>query len=539
MKRHATLAGALAVTALLIGCGGGGGDGTPGPGGTPPGGGTTPDTETTPDGDATPAVTPTGVGGGGGTTSGDGDDTNTNTDTGTNGPGVSITYTTPSAGARTMTVTITLDADAPSGGLMVNYMVGSGGTQMAEVSAGGRTVDVIVDISSSAGQTLAVTLLSGDGYTVPTDGTQIASVMIPSIGSGGGGDVGSTYGGFVEDLFADNADFRDIQAQFDTALRDGEITDTQYDTLFELAVILETPDPLAGGDDATDDATSAQTAKVREVARMVANATGNTDAVNALVPGDGDNSVTDVQRVILRTLATARNAQLGRLETIKGALASSVVLGDAALSGASAVSIERDNYGVWLDTGMISVTRTAPPANNGGAATYGKADLAIQSGGTGPGIAPRAGTSATYDGDAEGYAALSDGSASGQITANVYLEATFGNAPAISGNVDDFRFVGQGGTNPLSGWDASLGASFDGDVPVFNVRNNDRQATVVDETASSWDVDLYTTASTGAVGPADKQGHPTNALGQFDLTFTGSGRAVGAFDIERKRPGAP
>ena len=377
----------------------------------------------------------------------------------------------------------------------------------------------------------------GTPTTPGTPGTPAtpATPGTPGTPTGGAASASETYYGFVTKLVAPNADLTalltDLEAARNEVVTDEgdstprQITATQYNTLYELWAVLETPDPNAG------DATLAQNAKVRDVARLIARETDK-EALNGLVPMD--SSITEAQKGIFRYLIENREDQLERLENIQAALLDSqgmrIDLGTAAPDGESLSG----NYGVWLQPNMISIVLGNPTVGetNDNDATYGYADLQFRDAEltTGPGLTDRTvGTTAVYDGYAEGYAALDDKSASGEITANVYLNATFGAAPAISGNVDEFRFVGQDGD--LSGWDASLSGRWteaEGFVP-----GTPGGVSTDAAKPSTWAVELYTTSGQGEMQTPHKGIRPTNALGQFDLSFD-DGRAVGAFDIGRK-----
>ncbi len=135
---------------------------------------------------------------------------------------------------------------------------------------------------------------------------------------------------------------------------------------------------------------------------------------------------------------------------------------------------------------------------------------------------------ATYTGDAEGYARRGD--YSGAFTARTQLTLDLSRAaPYINGDINGFAFrrSGLAGDTPpsLADWN---GVRLEWTPTGYTVGRGGARAKLNTSTASTWAVQLY--HPTGHNKPVT----PAGLVGTFDLRFAGTDRAVGAFDATRQ-----
>jgi len=134
---------------------------------------------------------------------------------------------------------------------------------------------------------------------------------------------------------------------------------------------------------------------------------------------------------------------------------------------------------------------------------------------------------ATYKGEAAGYSYRETGEgddlkkASGEFTANVELEATFGTSPALEGSISGFK--GVGGTEHVNtSWYVTLeeDASISGLTAGGDVTDGEKPG-MEDATSGSWNAHAY--------GEADK--NPAGLVGAFSAGFD-DGNAAGVYHAE-------
>ena len=422
-------------------------------------------------------------------------------------------------GATTATVTITLDAAAPQNGITVNYRVGDGDTQTATVDAGSTTVNVPVNIpAGSAGQDLIVTLLDGAGYTIPTDGTQIASVMIPQ-------------------LVVDPTPSRGVlgamdQAALNTAIDgvtkpvitgEGNICGTNADCVRivnKLEAQAKAYAPLSDADLALE--TVAGVGTYRD-----ANSPENVDNAD-LNRWVGPVGLYQIE------LAAAITALEGAPppHTPDAAHIASVVNAainvDNFVGGENRIASgfgndDNDAWGIWIkegDTGKLYYWHPAegtPTAGTTSAAGF-------------PASAGYAGT-AKYDGGVDGYGHYTDSSDSnaqvaGRLDATMNLSADFGeaNGEILTGTISGFTVNGE-----TPGWE---------DVTLthdYGVRGVTTAANVTGNWRSDFVYDVHNT-----YGPDGDQTQPESIRGRVVLDFTGTttdpGKAAGVFEVNQAPP---
>ena len=403
-------------------------------------------------------------------------------------------------------------------------------------------------------------------------------------------DTTGTFAGFINNLLAGTA--------LSTPIGDSDdLTSKQEDLLFELEIGLNSIEG-AGNPDSPN--TPEQKTKAKEIAKMIVEGSdvsmlgefsSETETYATIIPAD--DSISNAQKFDLQQIVNARREQLEYLAGVESAfdLAAGTppafdilntepegeigeLSGGIGSLGNYRVVADASTFGYWLKSPTIVSDSTDPQQTI--SATYGLDDLKykntelrskldeqgrpvvelveVQSG---LGISRASvitthSVTATYAGEADGYAVLTHATnptTSGEITASVNLEVTFGDAsedpnrdPSIAGMIDDFKFIGQK-DDLLKEWQATLSGTW-GENDAFN----DTVSSGASDD-SEWSVVLYTKGrqGTNAVPAGDgtpavpatqfeplKDNRPTNALGHFDLTFD-NGRAVGAFDIAEEK----
>ena len=499
MKRHATLAGALAVTALLIGCGGGGGDGTPGPGGTPPGGGTPPETGTTPDGDATP--TRGGVG---------------RPPPPPDRPVVS--FSTSSANGNegaTVTITVDSDRDAPRGGLEVSYMIGTVGDITADeltdtsgrvtIPEGDRMVMIEVAITGDGSggepeERVIFTLDDDDAYkvdsskntftlTIPADSDYtppaIPQVISTSASMSRGEDAG-TYG--ITVTLDRDAPRGGLELAY-TVSGDAE-AGTDY-TIAELTGTSGTVTVLAGQRTATITVTITDDSTADE---------GDETVIVTFTPDDRYGVTAEAHTLTITDNDSGSKPVVGTPNTQTDGSPTAQAI-RTAVNGASVLnSVPADQtgrWGFWLDSDNNLSLWAEPPNDTYGSVTVGDSAL------TG---------TATYTGEVAGLAyygqqgTLTGGAFEADIILTADFRDTEDTAGTLTGTVSGFE-----GDGANDAWPSSVTLGDEGTVSGTGV-------------SGSWSSELYREGSSG---------NPDGVTGFVDIDFSVNsqpdGRARGAF----------
>jgi len=418
-------------------------------------------------------------------------------------------------GATTATFTITLDAAAPSGGLTVNYMVGDRrATTPATVGGGSTTASVTVTVPAGlAGQNLVVTLLDGDGYTLPTDGTQIASVMIPRrVDPTPSSDVLGAMDQVVLDNAVEGVSKPDLTAG--TPCGDNAAC---VRIVNKLEAEAKKSAPLSRGD--------LDLETVGEGTYRDANAPENTGddfawvGLVGLYQANLEDAIT-----ALEGASPPHTPDAAHIASVVNAAINvdNFVVGENRIASGFGNDVN-DAWGIWIKEGDMGKLYYWHPAE--GTPTAGTTSAAGF-----PASAGYAGT-ATYNGGVDGYGHYTDSSDSnaqvaGKLDATMNLSADFGeaNGEILTGTISGFTVNGE-----APEWeDVTLNHD-------YGVQGATTAANVTGNWRSDFVYDVHDT-----YGPGGDQTQPESIRGRVVLDFTGTttdpGKAAGVFEVNQDPP---
>ena len=426
---------------------------------------------------------------------------------------------------RTATFTITLTKAAPEGGVTVSYRVGSEDPQEAMVPVGQTSIPVTEDTSSlTAGQSLTVTLVAGDGYTVLADGTETDSVTIPSgdttttplsdvLGAMDQAALNTAVEGVSKPVITGQSSICGNVSECATIVNKLEEQAKKYaplsrEQLHAETVGSETFGNVFGRSDSGDWAI-----EVDRYRFLLSDAINNLEAA---APPSGRLADGDIASAVRAAVGSSSfpNFVWGR-----NGIASGFVDG-----GTTDGAQNPDPWGVWIKEGDANALRYWH-AEGGTAVTSDRAAFFRK-------YANAQGTATyNYSGDLHGYAHYTDSDDStqeGTFGATVNLEANFGadsSADAsITGTVTNFS-----GTASSAGWgDVTLNADYtaEGGTTAPNA--------VAGDASGHWSPDFVYGDGVDTSG-----GQPDGIAGRVGLTFTANsdtgaaaGAAAGAFNAD-------